>query len=468
MSDKTTMDAASVEQQLKLARELAKEWSTSDYYNSRPNVESADATQPVTSIRQRKRNSKRLSLVERTNSTYWRRSVIMDVEELEGVVQDVNAESMLDVLQEGDEEEEDDDSHAFHMDDDEASNSITDIHRRLSDIRAGRGLWGAEASQAASSARRNSLYGLPRQVPEALLKDKDFADNIEMEFYIDRLLLLRQCHRALRMCKVSSDKAKVIDTFSAKRRALATSYHERLSRLLTYQTEMNVLVGESVTRHMSTTRALFNALKRGDIRNIKAKHERRDRVVEAIVKKHQEHLNAIGPSEVARLADDMRTRSAQRESINQHEVDEHFKSEQVAFQEQMERSAKGAMRLDATDLGALRACFGAIFSDLVKNFQVYTFQAMGNIASMTEESLRSTIDLRAKHSTSRNIREQEREVLLDLESAGILEDRLLHNIDRFYAIRKQRADELVIEGQMAMHERRRNLRNKLLQNSSTQ
>jgi len=447
---------------LELARALADQWTVAGYYGNRP----AEIKETMAQKRASKRMSRKQSM-RAESKKYWRGSIVMSIPELQGILEGGDSENE-------DEDESDDDGFLDDeedglgpdMSDQETISTIASVHRRLSEIRSGKFVYSQSDAYSVTDrgSRRRSNMGAILEgdveeeekedpVPPGLLKNPEFADNIRMEFTIDRLHLCKQCSKALEKCSSSAEREVVRLEFSEKRRKLTLLYIERVSRLLTFSSELQMLHTENSTSFSKGTRALFSALRRDEVKRkaerdgrvLRDRHGVDDKVKEVFYT--NEYMVHLGDALIEKL---------RKAAVNMEEDRRCFFIKMQQTHDATEEEERARV-LEDESRRKLIDDYKSEMAKRVESFERLALDAMSRVSVVTKNSIASAVALRQKNTADKNFKNTARdsEIKMYSESHTNMMDQLSDSIEKYLRVRGQRAGEIVIEYDVLMRERRR-------------
>jgi len=454
-----------MEEQLALATALTESWTAAEYYGTRPAKAKAEET--VASQQRVRRESRKLSFKVNAKK-YWRNSIVGSIPGLQGIVEGIDSDDD----QSGSEEDDDFDNSELgtgmgsrsalgrDMSDEETLTTIASVHRRLSEIRSGKFVFGGGKDGA--SVMGGSRIGAIVEVdddgppPPELVRDKNFAENITMEFNIDRLLLLKLFSKELDRCHGSAEREVTRLQFSEKRRQLTLVYTRRVEELLTFTAEMQMLSKENGVGFGKTTKLLFASLRREDGRlGGEAKRRARERA------EHEDAMHGLedvlSPEECREQEHGLSSRLGEEAERMQSDRDDFFGETKTVFGRSIAAAELEAETRDALSRKVAIKTFEEDMGKRVLHFEKYALGAMSRVATMTEKALSSAIALRQKNTAATmtkdsNVRDEE--LKMDEKSRSNMMRTLTNTIDKNMRTRAQRAGEMVIEYDIRARDRR--------------
>jgi hypothetical protein len=292
--------------------------------------------------------------------------------------------------------------------------------------------------------------------PPELVRDKNFAENITMEFNIDRLLLLKQCAKELDQCSGSAEREVIRLQFSEKRRQLTLVYTRRVEELLTFTAEMQMLYNENSMGFGKTTKLLFASLRREDGRlSVEAKRRARERA------QHEDAMQRLedvfSPKECEEQEHSLSSRLGKEAERMQSDRDDFFSETKTVFGRAIAAEELKAEARDSLSREVAIRTFEEDMEKRVLHFEEYALGAMSRVATMTTKALSSAIALRQKNTAATmtkdsNVRDEE--LKMDEKSRSNMMRTLTNTIDKNMRTRAQRAGEMIIEYDIRARDRR--------------
>jgi hypothetical protein len=455
-----------MEEQLALATALTESWTAAEYYGTRPAKAKAEET-VASQQRVRRRESRKKSLKVNAKK-YWRNSIVGSIPGLEGIMEDIDSDDD----QRGSEEGGDFDNSELGtgmgsrstlgrgMSDEETVTTIASVHRRLNEIRSGKFVFGGgeDGGSVVGGNRMGAIVEDDEDIPPPpeLVRDKNFAENITMEFNIDRLLLLKQCAKKLDQCRGSAEREVIRLQFSEKRKQLTLVYTRRVEELLTFTAEMQMLSNENSVGFGNTTKLLFASLRREDGRlGVEAKRRAREKA------QHEDAMQRLGdvlsPEECEEQEHSLSSRLRKEAEKMQSDRDDFFCETKTVFGRAIAAEELKAETRDSLSREVAIRTFGEDMEKRVLHFDEYALGAMSRVATMTTKALSSAIALRQKNTAATmtkdsNVRDEE--LKMDEKSRSNMMRTLTNTIDKNMRSRAQRAGEMIIEYDIRARDRR--------------